>query len=327
MRLKCIIVMLILLFLFRLNMLVYACCEGDPPGNPSCYKCEDGRWVLADYAQCGANSDCTGQCHSGCSNCLCQIDPSKCSGCKRCMTFSGSCQDDDTKCSGCQICQNGVCVDWDLNCSGCQSCEAGVCLDDKDKCSGCQNCVNASCVDDDVYCYGCQACQNGACVDDNSKCNTAHCNEICAGGFCIVCGGDTSLKCCPDGTCVKPCELEPTGHCDTSLSDDYKCPGCDAPGLCPNNTTRVYTGNDNYSCLELGCAEDCVWDDDVHCYTTYDCAVFIIYDSQYCFAWIPNNWRCVARYPENPGLKCHSCHRDPDDPGEPGMIISRKCVE
>ena len=67
--------------------------------------------------------------------------------------------------------------------------------------------------------------------------------------------------------------------------------------------------------------------EDVHCYTIYDCEHYITFDSQVCFTFIPGDYRCLARYPENPALKCYTCAQDFDDPGEPYMSYSKKCLQ
>jgi len=64
------IFLLSILLLFRLNLPVVACCEGSPPGDPSCYQCQGGVWVLKPSANCGTNSDCSA-CY-GCVSCNCQ---------------------------------------------------------------------------------------------------------------------------------------------------------------------------------------------------------------------------------------------------------------
>jgi len=69
---------------------VKACCEGDPPGNPACYECRDGAWVLKAGAECGKDSDCPGKCHI-CVSCLCVNDDSKCNTNQCCI--GGNCVD------------------------------------------------------------------------------------------------------------------------------------------------------------------------------------------------------------------------------------------
>lgn len=80
---------------------------GDCSGCSSCYSCVIC-WCQCT-SECCQNSDCTGECHNGCSNCSCVDDQSKCT--KECHTCSdGSCEDDNTKCGTNQCCDNGTCV-------------------------------------------------------------------------------------------------------------------------------------------------------------------------------------------------------------------------
>jgi len=102
MRRKAIAIFLVSLSFFRVNLPVVACCEGSPPGNPDCYKCEDGVWVLEDWAECGQYSDCKGECHGGCYLCTCADDDSKCASDECC---DGTCCEEGKIC-----CPDGSCA-------------------------------------------------------------------------------------------------------------------------------------------------------------------------------------------------------------------------
>jgi len=343
MRIKWHDVLLIALLLFCLSVQVVATCEGDPPGTPFCYECEDGVWVLRYFALCGQDSDCTGECHDGCSTtlCMCEIDASKCVGdCNSCLPFSGACYDNPAGCPGdCEDCIDGSCVDEDIYCgTGCQTCQNGTCVDNNDKCDGCLKCENDECVPDDSKCSGCQKCitsgTTGVCVDDNTKCNADNC-ETCVNSVCKVCGGDLTKKCCPDQSCVKPCELSPpiTSTCDTSHNEDYECRGCQyGTFACSTFTQREYTGNNHYTCAEPGCDGDCV-DEDVHCYTEYQCEMWIIIHFADCIHNpISKKYHCITCDPitdETCSMErvCLSCHKDPDDQGTEHKVTSKKCVD
>ena len=327
MRKKYPVVLLMTRLLFRLSGLAIACCEGDPPGNPICYKCEDGVWVIAPYAQCGQDSDCTGECHSGCSSCLCQGDQSKCTlECHTCWPFLGKCNDDNSKCPGeCDYCENGECVDLDGLCTGCERCNAGTCEDYDDKCFGCKSCENTECVLDNDNCPGCQKCiEPGSCEDDNSQCNAANC-ETCINAECKKCGGDLNKVCCPDEMCYDECQnTPPTGHCDTSYNEDYKCIGCrpwpsEGPS-CEGYTTKVYTGNVNHGCTG-GCPGDCELKPNVHCYTEYKCKTGNLLEEYGCIVFGNGELGCAPL----PFVLCVPCARDPEDPGEKSYVNHSAC--
>lgn len=131
MKIKSIVILLAcLLLLSGLTLTAKACCEGDPPGNPTCYECDEGVgvWVLKDWAECGQHSNCTGECHGGCYLCTCSDDPSKCT--RPCHTCSGgNCIDDQSKCTGeCHTCSGGYCEDEDSKCASDKCCDDGTCI-------------------------------------------------------------------------------------------------------------------------------------------------------------------------------------------------------
>jgi len=298
------------------------CVDNDILCLGNCNTCQDGQ---CDYDE----SLCVGGPCDGCVNGWCQDDDSKCPGeCDTCL--SGNCTDWTHLCPGeCHDCQNGSCVDEDLYCgAGCQTCQNGTCVDNDDECNGCLKCQNDECVPDDNKCTGCEKCIKsdlwGYCVDDDSKCNAANC-ETCINAQCKVCGGDTSLKCCPDQSCVKPCELQAENPCNTS--QDYDCIFCvGVVSECGEIfNARVYTGNTRYYCSEWGCTGDCVRDVDVLCYTEYDCYGALL-PGLCALNPITDTLFCYISDPTVPDNSCARCAKDPDDPGEPGMVWSYKCL-
>jgi hypothetical protein len=113
-------------------------------------------------------------------------------------------------------------------------------------------------------------------------------------GVCKVCDGDPNKKCCSDGSCVKPCELEEnkamcTGEtllcphwCDVSCDDYYKI---------------NWTGNAIYSCKEPGCPGDCQDEEKPVCYTKTLCSQQIIVKQMcvlgYCLAAPTEGFTCT----------------------------------
>ena len=163
---KWIAVLLTCLLLFGLSIPAIACCEGEPPGNPDCYKCEDGAWVLKDWAECGTDSHCTGDCHGDCVDC--------------------ECEDDDTECTGCDVCEDGECV-WD--CPQDYSCCDTTCYDpDVKKC--CTDSVPYYlCNLDQICCYGI-CCEAQCCWYFSNGTLVPYCCE--SGGICCI---DECLTC------------------------------------------------------------------------------------------------------------------------------------
>ena len=271
MRMKWFFVLPIAWLLFSLCVPVVATCEGDPPGTPFCYKCEDGAWVLQSYAQCGQDSDCTGECHDGCPppTCVCEIDASKCIGtCKSCLAFSGVCYDDPAECPGeCDWCTDGECEDVDGYCDDCETCLNGSCDPDCDPAE--QECCNDTCCDIGNCCNNTTCCPNSddvCCTDSGSYC--CEFDETCCQGSCCTTG-----QCCDDGTCVSSC---PTGEC----CDDGKCESSCPTGKCCDDGVCVgiaecsgSTCCDDGVCEALegceSCIDDVVTDDKEKC--TGDC--------------------------------------------------------
>lgn len=133
---------------------VFACCPGSPPGDPSCYKCEGGVWVLKSWADCGNDDDC--------------------SGCKTCE--SCDCEDDDEACDSGEICENGdCCVDFGGDCDTDDECCTGKCNPYSHTCVECE--YNSDCGE-------CEWCEDylfwGYCVSILPCPEYTHCdNHLC----------------------------------------------------------------------------------------------------------------------------------------------------
>ena len=307
---------------FALEVRAWVCI---PPCNASaCYACED--------------SVCVYQCDGWlCKECVDGSCTSKCTGCERC--HNSFCEDDDTKCPGeCERCRDAACTNFDVLCAWCENCDSnGDCVDDGTSCTGCKTCSGgpggAICADDDDACENCDKCVDGTCVpgglcEAGQCCDEGTCvvdcptGKCCSGGICV--SSCPSGQCCDDGTCVPKCELSPTGHCDTS--DSYGCIGCTVWGNCGDFTTRVYSGNVTYNCIEPGCPGDCAWDAPVLCYTEYDCTrEFDILSGWLCR--VEEEGTACHNYHGPPEWFCIPCKKDTDDPGEPVMVSGKKCVE
>jgi len=198
MKIKSIVILLpFLLLLSGITVPATACCEGDPPGDPDCYVCEDGAWVLEDGAECGVDSDCGPPGCWNCVNCQCEY-----------------------QCNDCQVCWAGSCVlKYGANCAVDLDCEYGG--------EGCESCVDCICEDDDSKCdtANCYECSNGSCV---YKCAS---DECCIDGECVApicdnchevndvlieCGHDTSDPVigdlCISSWCIK--NILDTATCD-----------------------------------------------------------------------------------------------------------------
>lgn len=134
MKRKAIPVLLVcVLLLLRLNLPAIGCCEGSPPGDPHCYNCEDGVWVLIDGAECGQTLDCT-------------FGGEGCEICVDCM-----CEDDDTLCEPDECCIDGRCIG--PICEGCHTV-----TDRLDECGhmpGDVNCQQWFCIANDVNTAAC----------------------------------------------------------------------------------------------------------------------------------------------------------------------------
>jgi len=168
MKIKSIVILLAcLLLLSGLTVPATACCEGDPPGEPSCYVCEDGAWVLEDGADCGVDSDCGPPGCWNCVNCQCEY-----------------------QCNDCQVCWAGSCVlRYGAECAVDLDCEYGG--------EGCESCVDCICEDDDSKCASDECCDDGTCVP---KCtNTGQCDygELPSGPYpnCEVLKDDATGRC------------------------------------------------------------------------------------------------------------------------------------
>lgn len=81
-----------LLLLSGLTVPAIACCEGEPPGDPFCFTCEDGVWVLKDWADCGRAATCGDPSCYECVSCICVP-----------VEVSSVTSDKDGACVGCGI--------------------------------------------------------------------------------------------------------------------------------------------------------------------------------------------------------------------------------
>lgn len=253
MRMKWFFVLPIVLLLFSPCVPVVATCEGDPPGHPFCYECKDGVWVLRSFAQCGQDSDCTGECHDGCPpHCLCEIDASKCIGdCNSCLPFAGWCYDDPRECPGeCDSCIHGNCEDIDSDCDDCETCLNGSCDPD---CSPTQTCCNDTCCNSGNCCNNTTCCTNSndvCCTDSGDYC-CQHGETCCQGNCCEI-----GQICCGDGSCEWPCDEE-FDQSICSSEDDTPCTACVGIfGDCSVFNTFVSTNVLIYECFG-GCPGDC----------------------------------------------------------------------
>lgn len=221
----------------------------------------------------------------------------------------------------CYRCEDGVWArygDCWGGCPACKYCAACWCTKYGDCWGGCPDChscvnCNCSCTSDccsDSDCTGeCKSCISCSCVDDDSKCDTAKCYK-CVGGSCeYQC--DPATQVCCDGTCTPKCEDgEPTGECDTSKNEDYKCPGCVyLLDDCSNYTMREYYGNEVRYCTG-GCPGDCVQQNAVECYVEYKCKlVGILWHS--CQESPPGEMNCL---PNIFSPVCNGCTKDSEEP-------------
>ena len=79
------------------------------------------------------------------------------------------------------------------------------------------------------------------------------------------------------------------------------------------------------TCIHTGC-DDCQPDDDVLCYTEYDCRNWLSPNEEQCI-WNPliEEYQCFYRK-DLPEWRCDMCEKDTDDPGVPHMEPSEKCT-
>ena len=289
MKIKFLIGLSCLLLLSSVTVPTIACCEGDPPGNPACYECEDRAWVLKDSAECGQDSDCTGACHNGCSDCSCANDDTKCTGCKSCV--DGECEDDNSKCStilNCEECNNGTCenrcpplgkyCDWAGECVECRS--TAHCDDE------CKQCLDNECK------HGCTACYT-----------PWYCANAC---YCTDCSTE-----------------EDYDECNVSKNEDYECDNCDDTmnPSCPG-TMREYTGNAKITCTTTH--SDCSNDDHL-CYTVYNCTVSGFVPLHSCGTGdMPTNPPSCLINLDFPSL-CRECGKDSSDEGDPWYTDNNTC--
>jgi hypothetical protein len=234
------------LILCSLNGQLTACCIGSPPGDPDCYECSEGVWVLSHCANCGHDSDCTG-CYT-CSACICTDDDSKCSGCLQCS--GGTCIDDDSKCSGCRKCSGGTCVDDDSKCSACQKCSGGTCI----------NCESDECCKNGLCKKCCKDSTKGTCEAHNSDCGCAHISW----GDCTDNIKEWTLG------AAHFCYTECPEACDYTLTmkDCYAWQACKNGAL---NIDSVCEGTSYCQWIYLGYCQECIPDGVAHVVQEWDC--------------------------------------------------------
>lgn len=209
----------------------YGDCGGGCPTCESCVSC----WCQCT-SECCEDSDCTGECHNGCSGC--------------------NCVDDESKCPGeCDTCDDGTCTDHDYLCNWrlCETCNDGEC---EDRCPAlgkycnydtgmCEVCV------DDFHCELCEECNVlHECVHPCDDCTwPKYCGYAC---FCVECNynyGQEDTTTCSTANSTTEC------HCSINL-------------FSPCSSTEesvVYSGFSLKSCTGPDC--DPV---SVLCYTTYE---------------------------------------------------------
>lgn len=258
-------------------------CETPPPCICcECYNnCQRCNWNTNECTGLSCRTEMCEQC-DGWGHCVtCNGDATK-----MCCIGSGQCYDPNTQ-ACCGI--NGTGQVYNLNTQQC-------CGDVRNGYHVCDK--NKDC------------CTNGCC--DPAKC------EECIDGECKACGGDSSKKCCPDGSCAKPCELEPSET--TCTGEMVTCPyGCEL--FCEHHRKIVYTGNTVYRCKEPGCPGDCQ-DDEVECSKEYECTSYV-YTYSTCVGSL-----CINIYtlPGHPYDECPSCvTKDPENAIKINKVASKKC--
>jgi len=145
----------------------YGDCGGGCPACESCVSC----WCQCT-SECCQDSDCTGECHNGCSNC--------------------SCVDDNTECEyfDCEICNGGMCEDKCPALGKHCLTELGLCVECRDvlDCELCEECddVMHTCehpcddCDPPKYCgYACVCVECYYGEEDTTTCSTANSTTEC----------------------------------------------------------------------------------------------------------------------------------------------------
>ena len=150
--------------LFWVTVPARACCEGVPPGNPACYECRDGAWVLKGGADCGKDSDCSPGSGKICVNCKC------------CMNIGFTCNFNKDCCSGhCNLIIHKCCRDVGGACNlDTQCCSSHCdpithkclqCLLDSE-CKVCERCIDIGLCFSILPCPDETHCDNHSCVPD-----------------------------------------------------------------------------------------------------------------------------------------------------------------
>jgi hypothetical protein len=275
------------LLLFAHTVPAIACCEGDPPGNPDCYECEDGAWVLKDWANCSNDYHCE-DCEQ-CVDCECTCLQDCCTDgdCQTCYACGANCE---------CFCASPCCKDWHClePCHACVNCECEYQCDP----AACETCVGyppvaAECkvaCDDD-----CETCLDGECINNctYSPCDyPSYCANAC---YCTDCSTE-----------------EDHDLCNESKETDYQCPGCTVNILYPCSTfyMRDYTGNPKITCTSS--KSDCTPQDDPLCYTEYTCKVKFVWICHVCSLdeYGPMGLSCFNTAPDCLTV-CTTCKKDP----------------
>ncbi len=293
-----------------------------PPYCPPCHRYDSYEggcvWNCGSASSCCNGSCCNGYCCSSCCSGTGQCCGGGCCASPKWCCDNKKCYDHDAE----HCCYNGTgktCPN-NKNCCGdnccdpqqCESCVEGSCQSscDSEECEECDGNGNCKVCNGDLN----KTCCNGQCCD-SKKC------ESCIDGSCQICGGDSTKKCCPDGSCVKPCELEDASEvCEGAT---VSCPGgCNL--MCEGHNKIVYTGNKPQTCKEPGCTGDCQDDEEVECSKEYGC-IMILLDDLWCVPMLGGP-RCI--YIEGSGGEsstCPSCVPGVPEPNKVNRVPSKKC--
>jgi len=200
---------LMVVLLFCITVPAIACCVNDPPGNPACYECKDGAWVLKSGALCGKDSDC-GPCR------YCGIDP------------TGVCVCYDV-CVACQECVEGSCVS--CTALGKVCCPDGWCYPPCVQTN--RNICNLN-LSSDWPCIGCTVPPFNYCDDFTTRVYTGNKPPWCSGGCPLDCDWVNDVHCYTEYQCTVEedflalCSVDPEGplgvRCKPQLM--LSCPHC-----------------------------------------------------------------------------------------------------
>jgi len=98
----------------------------------------------------------------------------------------------------------------------------------------------------------------------------------------------------------------------TCNSQDSPCPACDllGPQTCSSYPTVYYGGHDQIiirDCLPNSGTETCTEDEEMHCYTTYDCLEGSWINNKWCAGTVvaPETWSCETWV----AWSCQTCYK------------------